>query len=524
MNEKRNDVSGFPESAHGVALIAYTISLEAWRRGIEVKFFKTFVKNQIKARYTLSYAGREHTFQLSLGDKVSKEARSIGKSKTLTRRYLTDANVSMPEGEVFSVYNSEFCEAIGYAKALGYPVIIKPARASLAIGVHTNIMDEEALVRALDEVHGELGYNDIIIERHVAGEDTRAYVIEDQVIGAFKRVPARVEGDGIQSLEALIDSKNIYRKQNPHLSGNLIEKNDALKTKIRAQGYHMDTIIEKGKRITLSDSTFAKDCSEIVDITDEVSQDYKRTAIQAIRNIPGMPLAGVDIMMDQETDRNYVLEVNCRPNIGGHLYPSVGRSRDIPSAIIDYYFPESTEVDPGYNVNFVYDFDSVTSFLKSGKAQSVTLPALPKKNVENRHFKVTGDVEKVKKWIIKNATGYRLGGSIEDIGTHQLQLIIAGRRRHIEDFLEKMMQTQAGVNIETTKENAWDEVIMYPFDSSHSAFSSVAEHLSDDVENQLKQLQKENKALHKEINKLKESRSWKITKPLRAIGSRKKRK
>lgn len=523
MNEKQSPSLQFPESAHGVALIAYTISLEAWRRGIEVKFFRTFVKNQIKTRYTLSYAGREHTFQLSLGDKVSKEARRIGKSKTLTRQHLTDANVSMPEGEVFSIYNGEYREAIDYAETLGYPVIIKPAQASLAIGVHTNIMSKEELIRALDEVHVKLGYMDIIIERHVTGEDTRAYVIEDRVIGAYKRVPARIIGDGIQSINELVKSKNAYREQNPHLSGNLIKMNDDLTNLISAQGYRLDSIPEKGESIALSDSTFAKDCSEIVDITDEVSQDYKRTAIEAIKNIPGMPLAGVDIMMNQEMNRNYVLEVNCRPNIGGHLYPSVGHSRDIPNAIIDYYFPESAGVDPGYNTHFVYDFDSIISFLKSGKAQTITLPALPKKNVTNSYVRLTGDVERAKRWIIKNVNGYRLGGNIKDISAGELELLIAGRRRYIENFLEKMMESQTDVNMEVTKENAWDEVIMYPFDTSHEVFSNAATHILNNTDNQMKQLQKENKALLKEIDKLKDSRSWKITKPLRAIGAKNKR-
>lgn len=509
-------MKAYPEEAHGPSLIMHSIVLEAWRRGIKVKFLTAYVKNQIKIRYVLSYKGEEFRFQLSLGDKVSREARRIGKSKELTKTHLSEAGVSVPEGKVINVQDADYTEVISYADQLGYPVIIKPAHASLAIGVRTNIHDVDGLTSALEHVHSELGYNDIIIERHARGSDTRSYVVDGKVIGAFKRVPASIVGDEKSSIKELIEKKNRYRSINPHLSHNLIEINDDLISYISNQGYDLDVVLKKGEKVYLSDSTFAKDNSETVDITDEITEDFKETAVNAVKHIPGMELAGVDIMMDQEKDQNYVLEVNCRPNIGGHLFPVQGESRDVPKAIIDYYFPKTASIEKGINEYFTYDFESIVNFLRKGIVKEVTLPPLPKKNVINKHLIVTGDAEPFKNRLFKSAVGHRLGGHLQKLGHQKYKLVVAGPSKRVGSYLEMLMKLPK-IKVEITDENKWDTLLMYKFkimdemrgQSSKSQYSYEKDNIK---------LIKENERLKKEIAKLKESTSWKVTEPLRKIG------
>jgi D-alanine-D-alanine ligase-like ATP-grasp enzyme len=519
-----NILKKYPEEAHGPALMMYTIPLEAWQRGIEVRFVTTYVKGQLKVRYVLSHNGTSHRFQLSLGDKVSKEARRIGKSKELTKNYLEDAGVSVPKGKVISIKNQDYNDALKFAELLEYPVIVKPAHASLAIGVCTNIRGNEALISALDYVHGELGYEEIIIERHANGFDTRTFVVGDQVVGAFKRVPANVIGDNKNTIEELIHIKNQYRKNNPHLSGSLIEIDTQLINYISEQGYSLDDILEKGVKIDLSQSTFAKDYSETVDITDEITANYKATAINAVKYLPGMNLAGVDIIMDQETDQNYVLEVNCRPNIGGHLFPVVGKRRDVPKAIIDYYFPETKGIDKGKRVYFTFDYDSIISFLRKGIVKEVILPPLPKKGVTNVYIKLTGDFERHKKWIFKAAVGQRLGGGIIEQDDTGAKMVIAGSGKRVERFMEKVGETLSSINLEVTDEDKWESLITYKFelpdDLKGASFSeSEKQYDSENIK-----LKKENDKLKKELKQLKQSNSWKVTKPLRAISGLRKKK
>ncbi|WP_052254677.1 acylphosphatase [Salinicoccus sp. YB14-2] len=481
-----------PIEAQGPSISMYRMTLEAWRRGIEVKFMTVYVKNQIKIRHKLSYGGKEFRFQLSLGDKVAKEARQIGKSKELTKAHLSAAGVSVPEGKVISVQNNDFAGALDYADSIGYPVIVKPAHASLAIGVRTNLNDRTSLAEGLEYVHGELGYTDIIVERHATGFDTRAYVIEDQLIAAFKRVAAHIEGDGEHTIRQLIEIKNQHRKLNPHLSASQIKIDKRLNDFIGRQGYSLDTVPVKGDKVNLTDSTFAKDASDTVDITENVSEDYILTAVNAVKSVPGMNMGGVDIIRDEEKDTNNVLEINCRPDLGGHMFPIYGKSRDVSKKILDYYFPETASIDKGINDYFTFDFDKIFRFLKKGIVKEVILPPLPKGDIKNVHLVLSGNVNYYKNIISNSATGHRLGGHIKMLKNGKARIVAAGTTKHLTEFLENLLKIAPKLDIKVEAQNEWDSLLMYKFEASESTgMGSV------------NRLRKESMAMKEEITALK---------------------
>lgn len=492
-----------PAEAQGASISMYRMTLEAWRRGIEVRFMTVYVKNRIRIRHKLSYGGREYRFQLSLGDKVAKEARQIGKSKALTKQHLAAAGVSIPEGKVISVQNRDFREALEYAGMIGYPVIVKPAHASLAIGVHTDLKDEQALSEALEDVHGELGYTEIIVERHAPGYDTRAYVIEDEVIAAFKRVPAHIEGDGEHSIAQLIETKNRLRKLNPHLSNSRIRIDDELTAYIGRQGYSPDSILEKGERIDLTDSTFAKDASDTVDITDELTEDYKMTAVNAVKSIPGMNMGGVDIIRDEDSDTNNVLEINCRPDLGGHMFPIYGKSRDVAKRIIDYYFPETASIDTGVREYLTFDFDEIFRFLKKGIVKEVILPPLPKSEIENVHLELNGSINYYRNVISNSAAGHRLGGNIRMLGKTKAKMVVAGTAKHLTSFLQELLEIAPKLNITVTAQNEWDALLMYKFEMpANTGLESL-----NRLRRETREMQEEITALKKERDDLKAQQS-----------------
>ena len=497
-----------PAEAQGASISMYRMALEAWRRGIEVRFMTVYVKDRIKIRHKLAYGGREYRFQLSLGDKVAKEARQIGKSKEMTKQHLAAAGVSVPEGKVITVQNNNFREALEYAETIGYPVIIKPAHASLAIGVHTNLNDERALSEALDHVHGRLGYEDIIIERHAPGFDTRAYVIEDEVIAAFKRVPAHIEGDGEHNIRQLIEMKNQRRKLNPHLGGSELKVDDRMTDYIGNQGYRLDSILGKGEKINLTDSTFAKDASDTVDITDDITEDYRMTAVNAVKSIPGMNMGGVDIIRDEETDTNNVLEINCRPDLGGHMFPIYGKSRDVAKRIVDYYFPETAAVDTGVKQYLTFDFDEIFRFLKKGIVKEVILPPLPKSEIENVHLEMSGNINHYRHAISNAAAGHRLGGNMKMLGENRAKMVVAGTVKHLTSFLEELIKIAPRLNIKVTARNEWDSLLTYKFEMpGNTGLQSLSRLRKESIE-----MRNEITALKKEIDELKKTRSIKVDK------------
>src|SRR5690625_2662826 len=90
-----------PSAGQGKRISTYTVSLEGWRRGLELKFYSVLEDgNKLKVRYSLSNGKKTHHFSLSMGDKVSKKAFDICADKELTKRYLRKNNVPVPEGKM----------------------------------------------------------------------------------------------------------------------------------------------------------------------------------------------------------------------------------------------------------------------------------------------------------------------------------------------------------------------------------------------------------------------------------------
>src|SRR5699024_3856288 len=124
--------------------------------------------------FSLSSKERTHYFFRTRGDKVSNEAVMIGKDKERTKQVLRTASISTPEGEKFLEHDSD--EVIReYVKSIGYPVAIKPFDGSFGNGVITNITEDGKLNDAISYVRNELGYKEVLVERHVFGKEFRIY-------------------------------------------------------------------------------------------------------------------------------------------------------------------------------------------------------------------------------------------------------------------------------------------------------------------------------------------------------------
>src|SRR5699024_6889837 len=119
----------------------------------------------------------------------------------------------------------------------------------------SDLTSDEEFKLALDYVRNELEEKNIIVEKHIDGKDYRFYVVDDKVVGAILRIPPNITGDGINSIDALIDIKNKERGLNPRLSTTLINVNKELVDYIGRSGYTLETVLEKGKTIYLSDKS-----------------------------------------------------------------------------------------------------------------------------------------------------------------------------------------------------------------------------------------------------------------------------
>ncbi|WP_027965255.1 hypothetical protein [Halalkalibacillus halophilus] len=511
MNAVANDYSqtfkSIPTVSQGMNLNMYLLALEAWKRHLTVEFRTAYSKNgEIKVRYSISSKNESYKFQLTLGDKTPKEARNIGKSKQMTKDYLLANNVSTPEG-LYLDENQSFADIKEKLNDLSFPLVIKPAKGSLGAGVAVNVQDEETVKEQITLIRENPNTQGVIIEEQASGEDIRALIVNGKLIAAFRRRPANVVGNGKNSIAELIEHKNYLRQNNPQACHQLIEVNQQLLADLNKQHKDLNTVPEDKERVYLTKSTLISDTSEVVDCTEELSAYAVEQVEKAGQAIPGMAVCGVDLMYDDQSGTGFVLEVNSRPNIGGHVYPMEGKSRQAPQAILDFYFPEhrNNQYDPPVDVRFA--FDPIHETLKSGIAKTIKLPKLPKEDVIYRQIEIQ-TVKFNRDWFQKQAVGRRVGGKCVSLTEDTNTLLIFGERERLDEFLKDIKRKYPETEVHSTEPDKFDG-LFYPFPAIHEEDNENANQM-ESAPNELKKLRKEN-------DNMKQSTSWKVTKPLRLV-------
>lgn len=455
-----------PIEAQGYKVSSYALALEGWRRGLTLKYIN-IQRNPLKIRYSLSDGNNEYIFAGSRGNLVTKEAIRICMNKYLTKKYLEKANVPTPKGEIFGNSSSDK-EVLEYANTLGYPLVIKPISGSGGTGVIANITSEEEFLSALEYVRNDLGFSEIIVEKFFSGVDYRVYVIGDMVVGAFDRIPANVIGDGINTIETLIKFKIEERQKNPALYNRPIIVDKEVHNLLAAKGYTIKTVPKKGERVFLKTKNNVSSGGDSRDVTDELTDEIKNIAINATKAIPGLVQAGIDIIVDKENNKGVVLEINSRPSIRNHLFPMEGKARDIPKAIIDYYFPNTKKFyfDKKRPL-FYFDLKSIHDIFSKGTVQEFTIPKMPTGNTQAISLEFTGDFDfdSLGKWISKYVRRLNLNGNLKFINEQKALLVIAGIKENIEVFKnivnKELPADLYGINVE---EGSWNTPIKIGFE------------------------------------------------------------
>lgn len=411
----------------GFKLCSYLVALEGWRRGLKLTWYKdeTDLCKMHRAGgstqgkfFSLSSEDKSHYFLRSRGDGVTNKAVNLCGNKKSTLKLLKEQGVPTPEGSIFNIDDEEMFE---YAKSIGFPVIIKPLNGSMGRGVYTNINSIEALQDALDDFKDKhKKYKSIILEKHHHGQEYRVYVVGEKVVAVTNRIPANITGDGVQSVRKLIEKKNEARKANPYLAPKPIKVDYEVKLALKNNGLDMDSILPEGQVLYLREKSNLSSGGDPIEANDKISKEVKQIAVDALKVVPSLPHAGVDIIVDSEDDRKgVVLEINATAEISFHLFPWEGKARDVPGAIIDYYFPETVAKKKSFAY---FDYHSVIEPLKTWASEEVTVAAVPNKEMHRKCFTVNGKVQKVgyMNYIRRQALKRNIHGVIRIEGPKQV--------------------------------------------------------------------------------------------------------
>ena len=286
----------------------------------------------------LGYGARQRRIWTAETDRTSAIAESISSDKDLTKRLLTQCGIPVPEGQ--QVQSAD--EAWAAAQDIGLPVVVKPLDGNRGWGVSLDV-NTEVGVRAAWTAAEKEG-SSVLVERYVRGDEHRVLVVGDRVVAATRGETACVVGDGISTVEQLIESQvntdprrgeseglplDTIRLRSPRGEMSLLE--------IQRQGFEPESVPAKDKSVVVQRNGNLNN-----DVTDLVHPDVAAVATLAARVI-GLDIAGIDIVTQDitrplEQTGGAIIEVNAGPGLLMHIKPASGQPRPVGKAIVEHLF------------------------------------------------------------------------------------------------------------------------------------------------------------------------------------------
>lgn len=413
----------------------YTVALEAWRRGLKIRYYNlnrgaASVNQQFQ--YSIADDQNEYFFYCAKGSHTTPEAVNITENKHEAYTYLKKAGVPIPEGSVFNFNHHSIDEIIDYALSIGYPLVVKATSLQGGKGVYTHITNidqlKESLLKVRDTHHSE----HVMVEKYISGVDYRFFVMKDKVLAASKSYSSFVVGDGKNNIEQLIKRMNKKIKNSRFHSGRSIKVNTDLLTYLEEQNLDLDTIPAKSERIFLRRHGTYLGLRLNVDCTDDINPRFKEHAVQAINSIEGIPYGSVDMIIDEENNKGVVNEINTHGEISMHITPIEGKPRDIPKAIIDYYFPNTKRLSD----TLYFEMKPIKDLFIAGLAEDIAVPSIPNQELYQQKFTITGeklDTRYLKK-LQKHAARYHLMGAIEKVDSKTIFIILSGSKSMLNKY------------------------------------------------------------------------------------------
>lgn len=456
----------------GFSLCSFLIGLEGWRRGLTLKYYgeiNQYSNIYTKGRkpfgrsYSLESKSKIHYFNQSRGDLVSNEAVKIAESKHKTKEYLKRHNIPVMPSMEFTENVSDQ-EIIQRVKEFGFPVIIKPTYGTLSRGVVLNIKNDTKLEESLTLVREKLGFKNIIVERYFEGEDIRLYVVNQVVVAALRRVPAKVTGDGKSTIKQLIQAKNKTRRNNPYLAARPVKLDEEVISVLKRNNYELDSILEDGKTILVKNKSTMNQGVDLYDITDEVKSHIKRLAINTLNALPNIPHGSIDMLYNGE--EAVVLEVNPSANISMHMFPTEGKSRNVGAYLMDFYFPETKEKS-GKHANMYFDLLDIVDILKRNYTNYIEVKSLPESPIYAKRYVISGTVQNVgyRNWIKRQATLENLHGFAKNLNNGNVEVVVASSvQQKINGFEKKCIKGSKKSIVENVEGFNWDKEIKMGFE------------------------------------------------------------
>jgi cyanophycin synthetase len=287
----------------------------------------------------LGYGINQMRFQATITCKTSSIAVDLACDKESTKRMLDLASIPVPKGDI--CVDMEDLENV--IQKIGYPLVIKPLDGNHGRGISINIKTWEEAMEGL-EIAKKISRK-VIIERYVTGHDFRVLVIDNKLVAAARREPANVAGNGVNTIQELVDETNKdprrgYGHENVLTEITIDRDSEDL---LEKKGYTLNTIPKKNEIVYLKSTANLSTGGTSTDVTDMMHPE-NIFLCERISRIIGLDICGIDIMAPNLTEPlkvngGCILEVNAAPGFRMHLAPAEGLPRNVASPVIDMLYP-----------------------------------------------------------------------------------------------------------------------------------------------------------------------------------------
>lgn len=256
-------------------------------------------------------------------DETPGVAARMARDKLSANAMLRQAGIPVPEHRRVKDVEG----ALAAAKALGFPVVVKPTDLDGGIGVSAGLKTEEEVRTAFEKAakHSK----NILVEKHVEGRDFRITVCHGKAAWSIERVPAGVTGDGEHTVSQLIAIANRDPRRTARRWGQMkpLVADEEAQQLLKEQALTLDSVLPMGQFARLRRSSNISSGGTPVPVNEIVHPDNAELAVRAARvfrlDIAGIDLIASDITRSWRETGAAICEVNGQPQLSvtaPHIY------------------------------------------------------------------------------------------------------------------------------------------------------------------------------------------------------------
>lgn len=262
----------------------------------------------------------------------SLKVRKSCRSKLQAREQFAAHDIPHAKGTTFI---NPF-KAIRFAREHGFPLCVKPNVSGFSRGSHFPITNMSDLWKAI--FFAKCWWPVSVVEQYLQGRNYRVVVVQGAIMSVIRRYPPFVDGDGIATIDHLIDKENMVRQKmqlGPVI--HQIDKDQKVIKFLKKQKMTLKTVLPDGDRVELF-NRIALAPGGVVETVDRkaIPIENQELFLRLLETF-GANILGIDAIFKDGIEKSYLdqdvifLEVNSRPYLKMHDFPRYGKAEDLSS-------------------------------------------------------------------------------------------------------------------------------------------------------------------------------------------------